>query len=511
MSTSGDRHLRPEPSGKLKGLVPGPRTVLVRADPAYARTFAGQVLLQLLVNLLCRQFRVIDEVWLDVPPVPMDDRAFPFPRLQCPDLAQLLLALAGAVSGDEIRVAMGKPSNTPVVTILVGPSIAPRSESTFTIVVVGDGWNAFCSPVELSPGVRSSSVIPFGSLLAACHAAAAVFRYLHQIPSMATQNLSLWTFEAGGWQGDGSPSAASIRLPPAYLIGLGAVGAAFVLSLALTPGLCGSLIGIDPQLTDETGRNRLLSMFHQEVGQWKVALAATLLEGTAIDFFPNHTQWPEYVTEPDRDAPPEMRAEEEAFRYLWVISCVDRNIHRQNIAGYLPRHVLSGSTDGLVAQATYYAMEGDCECLACNHPVPPFDLDTFVEELRGLPPPDRLARYESWCLQPAMRAAIDEYLFNPECGQAAEAELRRLGVDGTTDWSVGFVSASAGIMLAALFVRCALDGVDKTVGEIPERRLIFLGDQKIVGSRARRKPDCSVCGSTDRRKRFNRRWNRLET
>jgi len=284
------------------------------------------------------------------------------------------------------------------------------------------------------------------------------------------------------------------------------VGAAFTLALALTQGLSGSLVGIDPQLTDETGRNRLLSMFHDEVGQLKVALTARLFEGGAIDFYPNQTRWPEYVTELDRVAPPDMREEEEAFRYSWVISCVDRNIHRQNIARYLPRHVLSGSTDGLVAQATYYAMEGPCECLACNHPVPPFDLETFVEELRGLPSPDRLARYEVWGLQPAMQAAIDEYLFNPTCGQAAEAELRRLGVDGTTDWSVGFVSAAAGIMLAALFVRCGHGGVATAVGGLPERRLIFLGSQELSRSHAVRKANCPVCGSAKVRRRYRQRW-----
>jgi len=262
---------------------------------------------------------------------------------------------------------------------------------------------------------------------------------LHQIPCATTQSQSLWTFGLGEWQCCGSPPVESVRLPPAYLIGLGAVGAAFTLALALTQGLSGSLVGIDPQLTDETGRNRLLSMFHDEVGQLKVALTARLFEGGAIDFYPNQTRWPEYVTELDRVAPPDMREEEEAFRYSWVISCVDRNIHRQNIARYLPRHVLSGSTDGLVAQATYYAMEGPCECLACNHPVPPFDLETFVEELRGLPSPDRLARYEVWGLQPAMQAAISSRLTST-VGASSFSARRRVSTEALESRGKGLPS-----------------------------------------------------------------------
>lgn len=237
----------------------------------------------------------------------------------------------------------------------------------------------------------------------------------------------------------GGANLDGIRLPPAHLIGLGAVGAAFALSLAMSPGLGGTLIGIDPQTTDKTGRNRLLSAFHDEIGRPKVALAARLFERTGIDFYANKVRWPEYAADPERYAPAEVRREEDAFRYAWVISCVDRNLHRQNIARYLPRHILSGSTDGLVAQATYYTMDGPAECLACNHPIPTFSMDDMIQELQGLSPSERLARYGAWGLPPAAQAAIDEYLYNPSCGQAAEAELRRLGVEGMTDWSVGFV------------------------------------------------------------------------
>jgi hypothetical protein len=66
-----------------------------------------------------------------------------------------------------------------------------------------------------------------------------------------------------------------------------------------------------------------------------------------------------------------------------------------NIAQYGPRHVFSGSTDGLVAQSAYYSEQGDCECLACNHPVPSFELQAEVERLRALGEQGRLAYYES--------------------------------------------------------------------------------------------------------------------
>ena len=85
--------------------------------------------------------------------------------------------------------------------------------------------------------------------------------------------------------------------------------------------------------------------------------------------------------------------------------------------------------------------------------------------------------------------------------------MRRLGVDGTTDWSVGFVSAAAGVMLAASFSRCAVDGVAQAVGMRAERRLIFLAPDEFVRSNARRKPECSVCGDARIQARFQQRWD----
>ena len=507
MSMNGDRHLRPEPSGKLKGLIASPRTVLVRAAMPYAGSLAGQALLQLLVNLLCRQFGVIETVWLDIPPIPVDRRAFPFPLLQQHQLAEQMLALGRSVGGDELHVELANHPCEPGAVVVIGADIEPPDNGPFSVVACGDGWDAFCSSTARTPQMDSTSEVLFGPLLAACLTAGAIFRAFHQLAPAPTSNLCLWTFDEAEW-GVGCPgkSLTGMRIPSTYLIGLGAVGAAFALALAVTPGLSGSLIGIDPQKTDTTGRNRLLSAFFDEIGHVKAYLAARLFDRTSIHFYPNENCWPDYITDPRRNSPPEVRSEEDRFRYEWVISCVDRNLHRQNIARYLPRHVLSGSTDGLVVQATYYAMEGSCECLACNHPIPTFSLEDRVHELQGLSPAERQAQYEDWDLSPAAQAAIDEYLHDPTCGQLAEADLRRLGVDGTTDWSVGFVSAAAGVTLAAYFARCALDGVGVAVGDQPERRLIFLSAQEFVRSSARRKADCAVCGDEDVRARFLRRW-----
>lgn len=491
----------------MKGLVSAPRTVAVRATESYATTFAGQVLLQLLINTLCRQFGVVDAAFLDIPKVPVDRRAFPLPLPECANLSEQLLELGRAVAGHEIQVSLATaPPARASVTVLVGPGLEPRSDSELTLVAFGHGWDAFCSPVERSPRRQGESLVPFGSLLAACLASGMAFRHFHQEAIIKTSNCGLWDCGPGEWRGSGGPELNGVQLPTTHLVGLGAVGASFSLALASAPELAGSIIGIDPQVTDETGRNRLLSAMHADIELPKVAAVARIFMRAALHFYPNQTFWPDYAADPQRYAPAATRREEDNFRYAWVVSCVDRNIHRQNIARFLPCHVLSGSTDGLVAQATYYSTVGPCECLACNHPVPTFSMERFIDELKGLSPMERQEKYRTWGLKHEMAAAIDEYLHNPSCGQLAEAELRRLGVDGTTDWSVGFVSVAAGVMLAAYFARSTREDVDRAVGQWPERRLVFAGAQQLSKSQARRKTECPLCGQEEVRDRFVRRW-----
>lgn len=68
-------------------------------------------------------------------------------------------------------------------------------------------------------------------------------------------------------------------------------------------------------------------------------------------------------------------------------------------------------------------------------------------------------------------AAIEDYLADPACGQVGEMTLRRLGLGDNPDWSVGFVSATSGIIVAARFTALAMSGIRDPA----EFRLFFLG------------------------------------
>lgn len=507
MSRSGDRHLRSDPGDRLGQLVPGDRSVLVMAEVSYAGTLAGQILLSLLIDLLARQFGVVSRLAIDVPSCPVNPTAFPrSSSATATGLDVSLYALARSVGGGEIEVVAPRSLGTPAVVVWVGSGEAPVRGQLMTISSIGNGWNAWASTVAPSPVVRADSLVPFGPHIAACLASDRVFRCFRSVDVDGTTNLNIFRFGPARWDDQG-PDVAGIVLPAAYLVGLGAVGAAFAYSLACVRASQGDLIGIDPQTSDETSRNRLLSADHDQSDVDKAELVADLFRGSEIDFHSNVIRWPDYASDPDHHAPSRLLAEEARFRFDWVVSCVDRNESRRSIANYLPRHVLSGSTDGLVAQVTYYSVVGACECLACNHPVPTYDVEGLRAELEDLTAEQRWDRLQAMGASLEEWAGIEDYLRDPDCGHLGEAALRRLGIEGATDWAVGFVSAAAGVMLAAAFVAIAIEGVDRAIGEGPERRLIFWRSPEEVVSRARRKPDCPVCSDADARSRFERRWS----
>lgn len=219
-------------------------------------------------------------------------------------------------------------------------------------------------------------------------------------------------------------------------------------------------------------------------------------------------RWPDdYVTDSRRRVPNDIRTREDEGRFEWILSCVDRNRDRQGIASYLPRHVLSGSTDGLVAQAAYYSMRGRCECLGCNHPaLAPDLLEDLVPKLKDGTPAERLAWMQGRGANPGVMAAIEEYLEAPECGGLGEAELARLGREGEVDWSVGFVSVAAGVLQAAAFLQVARRGLEEVVGSRSERRLLFWGDE-LIASAALRRPDCPVCSVREMHEQWADLWN----
>lgn len=457
------------------------------------------------VNLLARQFCVVQRLVIDVPSVAVHDRVRPIGGSRN-DLRGFLCDLALSVGGGEVAVEVGTTSASADVNIVAGSSHGTFPPSPVTLYCLGDGWKAFCSDQRPCPSDVPTSTNPAGPFLAACLAAGATFRALCGASSALDQALTLWGFEVGEWDVIGRGPSSGIRLPAMYIIGLGAVGAALIETLAATEGLSGETVLIDPQEYSDTDLNRTVTGVYRDVGKLKVDLAAAQLGDARLQAFPNPYRWPNYLVEQGRRVPPALAQEERTGRYRWILSCVDRNRDRRAIAGYGPRHVLGGSTDGLVSQVVYYSHVGDCECLACNHPLS--DIPTteeLREQLLSLPQAGRSEWYRRHDASPDTVRAIEEYLSAPICGHIGEYEMQRLGVAGAPDWAAGFVSVAAGVMLAAAVQQSTVQGVASSFGLGAEVRYTFLTN-RMMRSRARRRVDCPVCGEADTQARFARRW-----
>lgn len=498
--SSGDRHLRDHPRGLRVSGGPGIK-VGIQVSESVVATVHGQLVTLMLVNLLARQFGVVHTVSLRASAAPACERLRKVNPTLAGQFPEFLDHLAASVSGVEGFLSTWAGED-PDLWIIVGPDVDPRAMKMPAVAVYGDDWTARATTSgSLEISKPSSASWAFGCFLAGCLGAAFAFRVAAQGRHAVEVELSLWE------EATRKPPRGSVVLPNFYLLGAGAVGAAFMYCLAWAGDVQGRAIVVDPQSQSETDRNRLVSGEFSTVGADKVALIDRMMAHSDLKVFPNVGRWPdEYVLDASRQRPAVLSASEAEDRYEWIISAVDRNRDRRGIANYLPRHVLSGSTDGLAAQTAYYSVQGEYECLACNHPVADLPgLEKLRVTLSNMSAVQRTEWMDRRGANPETRAAIDEFLSDPACGGLGEMELARLGREGEVDWSVGFVSVAAGVLLCANFVRCVIEGVPKTMSSGSERRLLF-STYQIVDSQARRKPECPVCGDAALRQRWADLW-----
>ncbi len=513
-SRSGNRHLRIDPEGRFRGVRPTHNKVIVRADPAYAAAPSCQHLLQMLINLLARQYGVINEIIIDVPPLSVHKSTF----LLYPNggnLLEELLHLGQIIGKTEVKTRAGtaedrSPRTTPedesTFAVCVGP-FDPTQRVNPTVAVVADGWRFDCASDRPTFAPETASANPAGPYVGACFASSSVFKYFRYLDPTIDLSYSLWAGISAPWPDlPVGEQPVGLMLPTVYMIGGGAVAASCAFTLAATPELGGCLIVIDPQDADETSRNRLVSAAYDDTGKSKVELIKQLFDKSAIDVYSHKGLWPDYTADPDRLTPAHIRAEERKDRYEWVLSCVDRNIHRRNIAIYLPRHVVGGSTNGLAAQVAYYSMPGPYSCLACHHPVPAAPpTEELRDALRRMSAAERSGWYERHDADERTIAALEEFLNDPDCGAAGAAELARLGREGETDWSVGFVSVAAGVIQASTLLQLIMRGIQVVI--LPGNETYAWFARPNLGQSVALKTDaCDVCGDETRQQWFADRW-----
>jgi hypothetical protein len=133
----------------------------------------------------------------------------------------------------------------------------------------------------------------------------------------------------------------------------------------------------------------------------------------------------------------------------------DKGASRQDIQGLRPKLLLGGSTFNLQAKSHVYGLRPGAACLACFNPA-----ERDVERLRSLENElegmEKEARRQYLLERGLDVDAVEDHLNGVKCGGVGEAALRNFATRVPPEFSAGFASLGAGLLLAAALFREAV-------------------------------------------------------
>lgn len=477
MTDLGDRHVRSDPSGSLVDATESNSgTVFVAVEPRLASTRAGQHALFMALNLLVRQDRLVTRVVVNAPDELLHDRIWPFAGVKPTSIFAMVKACGLQIVGPRIPVEMSSGDHADAaVVVTIGNAPVPVRD-VHTICIFGDGWKAYAGPSGSAPTHVPASDNPLGPYFAACLATGEVFKFFRRVrPGRGAfiERLAVSLFDLSvceSWEMlPADKSVGGLRLQNPYLVGAGAVGQAAALTVGAFANLSGHLTVIDPEsLDDLTNLNRyaLADLEDLVANRPKADVVETYLTSRGLSVHSASLEWQEFMKRIDRSGQrPELVQLEGRGRYRLILSCVDDtdgNIARHAIQNVWPETLIGASThgDGLRASVSVYNMQADQMCLKCRNPLrdPRKALAAFVENLRTLSEDERRSKVSAIGLS---ADEVEKALSEPTCSSVGLKQLADyVERAGPPNFSVGFTSVAAGIMLAAHLIRYSLDGID---------------------------------------------------
>jgi len=423
----------------------------------WASSHSGQFLTSCLVNLLCRQVRLVRHVEVVAPEtralirLPNGDGANNFPSC--------LRTLATWAVKEAIIVSTGQTGAAADHTIFVGHSL-PALNPSFghTLVVVGDGWRAWVGDtLRAQHSISPTSANPLGPFLAAAVAAGEIFKRCRGIRRgkfLSVAGYSLWSGAVSpDWNAlEDGPGVAGSALPPVHLIGAGAVGNALAYVVANLGMSESYFILIDDDKYDGTNLNRCLLAGWMDLGHHKVDALTRALRAGGVGVFPFSSVIKSYVTDARAGLRADVTHQVDDLIFQIVLSCVDKGISRQDVQGLKPHLLLGGSTLDLQAKSNLYTGRPGVACLACFNPGERDGekIRAFESQLRNMPTTER----SRFLIERGQNVkAVEEYLSGARCGGLGEAALKDLAVRPPSEFSAGFVSLGAGVLLASALLR----------------------------------------------------------
>jgi hypothetical protein len=443
-------------------------------EPELASYPAIQHTAWMAVNLLARLDGIVTQVQVSCPAVPIVERTVPFGKATLLD--RRLIEAANAIDQNRFSSDDGLPVDR---VIYIGATKANDG----ALVASGYGWwgGVYRANGRASESNRFQATAPFGPYLAAAFAIGEL--YLEARGVLQKRGVDdVYGWDCWAQRAALFPSQTTVDPVDASgvaLAGVGAVGVAWMHSMWAYEGVSGvvPIVDADVEGVSETNLNRGVLFTRSDIGRNKSSVAADATAGGRIGW-----------------RPLDGRYQDQSLQTRLLISAVDSNRSRDAIQNTYPFRAIGGSTRDLRAEVLVVGRPGVGACLRCFNQPEPLLTD------------DELHKRARQSLDVSRRAAssldvddltLTEWIEKPECGQISPQFLDRLRADlddpDVPQFSVGFVSVAAGVLLAVETIR-ALTPSRRREEHSTAVRVQFFRPSSSAGERSElRENDCPKC------------------
>lgn len=309
--------------------------------------------------------RLIARFYPKIALIPLDTKA--------EELQPQLSALAKRINPKIAITTRRKDINDVIVVGKTVPSGMDKANSYF---IGSDGWIAKFS--RTAPVGSNRSKNPFGAGVAACLAAANIFRRIFTDAELDDAlEFSVLDLDAKS-KHLLNPSFSKVRLGNVYLVGAGAIGHGFLWAISRYTNASGKLTIVDHDDIDLFNIQRYVLTERRDKGFSKVKLAANYL---AVHKGLHVTQikgkWENYVSSlPDKN-----------WKFESVVSALDTPKDRIELQAALPKWIVNGWTGDSDVGVSHHDFINHA-CLACLYmpSKPALNEDQLIAMALGFPP-----------------------------------------------------------------------------------------------------------------------------
>lgn len=423
--------------------------VIVAIDTALVDQTGLQHLAWLLVTLLARSTKtIIATVGISIDDTPLAPGIDPGAPDGGPSLVDALKTAADAFGPDAPLVVDAAELDGADLVLQIGDTATPAWPGAGVLHVSAASWTGAVTPntTDRLP-IAVATANPFGPYIAACLAAGQAYMYArvrgYRLQAIA---LNAWTLDqaktnlaAVAATDPGEPCAQLDHI----LAGVGAVGSALLLALWAYQPASGTVraADADPKGVDDTNLNRCVPFHWTDRGRPKAEVAAERLSGHhGLEIEPT-VGYAENLVGPQSH----------------LISAVDTPKARQALQDKYPASAVQASTSGLRLELLRVDPNAGTACLRCFNP-PPAEGAPDSEVRAQVAEMDEATVAAHAAAVGADPAQVREWGLTGGCGQIGDALLERLRPsDGTAaQFSVGFVSVLAGVLLAGQVIKNAI-------------------------------------------------------